>query len=144
MRTIASPIAVLVLLLTVAVGTAAHDRPASRDLCTGPQCSLLCLDADDDGRTVHLREGELVMISLAANPSTGFGWHRENVDPWVLLPLCTGFTPDLPQLLGSGGLSRGFYEAFEPGETTLELLYYRSWEGPQAATASFTVTFVVH
>jgi inhibitor of cysteine peptidase len=144
MRTIASPIAVLALLLSVAAVAAAHDRPAGRDLCTGPQCSLLCLDADDDGRTVHLRQGELVMISLAANPSTGFSWHRESIDPGILLPMCNGFTPDRPQLQGSGGLSRCFYEAFEPGETTLELLYYRGWEGPQTASDSFTATFVVH
>jgi inhibitor of cysteine peptidase len=136
--------AVLVLLLVGAVSVSAQDRPSARDVCVGPDCSLLCLDADDDGRTIHLRQGELVMISLVSNPSTGAGWHVEQLDPYVLRPMCSAFTPYRPGMSGTSGLSHGFYHADQPGATPLELKYYRIWEGPATATASFTLSVVVH
>jgi predicted secreted protein len=84
-----------------------------------------------------------MMISLVANPSTGTAWHIEALDSAVVVPLCEAFSAFRPDLVGSAGLSHGFYQATQPGETSLELLYYRDWEGPSTATARFTVTVVV-
>jgi len=104
------PVAVLVSVLVVAGLSFAQDRPEGRDIC--PECSLLCLDARHNGDTVHVRLGELVLVSLVGNPSTGANWH--------------------------------LVRAFEPGESYVELKYYRSWEGEPTATRSYGIHVVVH
>jgi inhibitor of cysteine peptidase len=135
---------VLALLLLASVTTAAaQEAKPARDSRDRQACHLTCLDADDDGRTVRLRQGELLVISLVSNPSTGADWHLEELDPSVLQPLCEAFTPDRPDLLGSPGLKRSFFQANEPGTCSLELRYYRVWEGAHTATGSFSLTIVV-
>jgi predicted secreted protein len=85
-----------------------------------------------------------MQITLAANFSTGYAWHVESLDEEIVLHHCSGFVPDLPVMPGSGGAARLFFEAFQPGRTELRLAYYRPWEDPSTATATFTVRLVVH
>jgi hypothetical protein len=39
-------------------------------------CGIVCLDDNDEGRTSHLRRGELVLLRLRSNPSTGYVSHN--------------------------------------------------------------------
>jgi predicted secreted protein len=107
-------------------------------------CGLICLDEYDNGQTIHLRRGELVLVRLRSNPSTGNNWHLEELDTDVVLPLCRAFVPDNPDLLGSPGDLKWFFQAESRGETDLILKYYRIWEGPHSASRTLRLRFVVH
>jgi predicted secreted protein len=108
------------------------------------ECGITCLDEDDDGRTIHVRRSELVLIRLRSNPSTGNNWHIEELDTDVVLPLCNAFVPDDPDLFGSPGDLKWFFQAESAGETDLVLKYYRIWEGPDSASKTLHLRFVVH
>ena len=107
-------------------------------------CGIVCLDESDDGQTIHLRQGELVLARLRSNPSTGYDWHLEELDAEVVRSLCSAFVPDHPDLLGSAGDGMWFFQAESTGTTDLVLKYYRIWEGPDTAIKTFHLRFVVH
>ena len=107
-------------------------------------CGIVCLDEYDDGQTIHLRRGELVLVRLRSNPSTGNDWHLEELDAGVVQSLCHAFVPDDPDLFGSPGDLKWFFQAESAGTTELVLKYYRVWEGPQSASKTLRLRFVVH
>jgi len=107
-------------------------------------CGIVCLGESDDGQTIHLRRGELVLVRLRSNPSTGNDWHLEELDVGVVQSICRAFVPDDPDLFGSPGDLKWFFQAESAGTTELVLEYYRVWEGPQFASKTLRLRFVVH
>ncbi|MDH4209095.1 MAG: protease inhibitor I42 family protein [Anaerolineae bacterium] len=106
------------------------------------------LSAEDQGRLLQLHEGEVLVISLEANPSTGYGWEVEQASLLAqgsatlvqtgdefLEPEPTGGprnqqeTPALP-LLGAPTTQVLRFQAVREGKTSLRLVYRRPWENP--------------
>jgi inhibitor of cysteine peptidase len=112
--------------------------------CEGEaQPPAVTLGAEDDGAMVELMLGQVLELALGANPSTGYGWQIEQLDPDVLFPLGgPEFTPesDLP---GAGGVQRFRFEAIGVGETTLGLAYRRPWEEGVEPLETFTASVTV-
>ncbi len=104
----------------------------------------ISLDSAASGRTVELTVGQRLVITLPANPSTGYTWEvREGAAP-VLEPLGDPtFTSDNPNLVGSGGTLRLVFRAAQPGATTLVLVYHRPWETDVEPLDTFQVTVTV-
>ena len=88
------------------------------------------LDANADGSTQQLKVGEILAISLASNPSTGYSWTASISDPAVLAQMGepeyheSSSTP----LPGSPGTQTFFFQATAAGTTTLTLDYKRPFE----------------
>lgn len=100
------------------------------------------LTADDEGTTVHLEVGEPIDVALKANPTTGFGWTVAAESTRCLrLVGEPGFVP-LSDLIGAGGVTSLEFEAVEPGEGDLVLVYRRPWEEAPPLDR-FTVKVVV-
>ena len=110
-----------------------------------PPPTEITLSAGDDGRQVQLREGEALVISLEANPSTGYGWE---LDPGpldvegesILVQTAEEFQTqqelrspgagiqEVAPLLGAPETQILQFEARAAGETDLRLVYRRPWE----------------
>jgi inhibitor of cysteine peptidase len=100
--------------------------------------SNVSLTGDDNGRSLALREGDVVAIQLAENPTTGFRWDVDHVDEGVEL-IDDTYSPGAAPQFGSGGLRefRFRYRGLAPTRITLK--NWRSWEGESSVVARFTV-----
>jgi len=100
------------------------------------------LSADDNGRTVPLSVGQLVVISLDANPSTGYTWEIKGLNQAVVQQVGEMEFKPSSELAGAPGTAIFRFKAVSPGQTTLTLIYHRPWEQnvPPAKTFSIQLT----
>jgi len=99
------------------------------------------IDDQDDGGSVRLGIGQVLVVRLPANPTTGFTWAAAEM-PGFLDPLGEPvFSPE-SDALGAGGIQEFRYAASERGEGTLTLEYARSWED-EPAEDEYAVTVTV-
>ena len=95
------------------------------------------LSEADQGKQLQLQTGDRLIITLSANPTTGFNWILQPNDHFKVV---TGFS------LGDGGAGSTGQEKFEltplqPGVSGMILLQYRQpWE-TQAAEKQFNVSY---
>ncbi len=110
-----------------------------------PAGGELEIGENDNGTQIELSQGQVMAISLASNPSTGFGWHIAEVDENVIKQVGeVEFVqdPSDAQAVGVGGMETMRFEAVGSGTTTLMMTYDRAWEDvPPEDT--FTITVVV-
>ena len=102
------------------------------------------LTAPDSGREVALVSGQRLVVSLAANPTTGYQWALVNAGG--LVPVGEpAYTPDAaaPGTVGSGGTSVWTFAAERPGRGTLRLAYGRAFEPGVPPAETFEVPVVV-
>lgn len=124
--------------------TVATVQPAPRASTAAPADTLLPmgLALKDDGRTVQLAPGQVVMVSLRANHTTG--------DRWVLADSARGvlaregepsYDADSTSGVGAGGFETWRFRAAHAGRGAIVLEYRRSWEAGKRAET--TVRYVI-
>ncbi|MGB5932505.1 MAG: C1 family peptidase, partial [Anaerolineae bacterium] len=86
------------------------------------------LSTEDDGRHVELKEGQLLVITLEANPSTGYIWEVAGPDEKVLRQVGDIEFEQESNLLGAPGRQAIRFQAVGEGQATLRLVYRRPWE----------------
>jgi inhibitor of cysteine peptidase len=126
--------ACLLLAATVAAaGLAAGAAPGS---------SVIRVGKGYNGKTVRLHPGDRLVVSLAANPSTGYSWHVLRLNRSLVKLTGTRFIPGGPTRPGSGGTYVLNFRAFAVGTTRLKLGYVRS--GPTDPPArTYVLTLAV-
>jgi len=148
----------LILALALALSSSAlSDSPVQGP----PPPTEVHVGARDDGGHVQLSQGQILVISLESNPSTGYTWEVEQtgvrMEGQRILQqvgesefgpqsdaLGTASNQRAPHLLGAPGTQVLRFEPVEAGQTTLRLIYHRPWEqdiGP-AETYSLQVDAV--
>jgi C1A family cysteine protease len=103
------------------------------------------LSAKDDSRQIELNEGQVLVISLESNPSTGYMWEVEEADETILRQ--TGkiefenrrIGESANRLLGAPSKQILRFEAVAAGQTTLRLLYHRPWEQDVKPARTFSL-----
>ena len=101
------------------------------------------LDADDDGGQIELNTGQMLVISLEGNPTTGYTWEVAELDDQVLRQVGeTEFKPE-SDAIGAGGVQTLCFETVNSGQTTLKLVYHRSWEADVEPAETFSAQVVV-
>ena len=100
------------------------------------------LEQKDDGNIVELKQGDTLIITLDANPSTGYSWYVVETNLSILKNEKKEFQPD-SNLLGAPGKEILHFTALENGETKLVLGYLRLWEKGKQPLRSFSVTVKV-
>jgi predicted secreted protein len=97
------------------------------------------LGAEDDGRQVELKEGQVLVVSLEGNPSTGYTWELAGADEKVLRQKGeVEFEPESP-LLGAPGKQIMRFEALGEGRADLDLVYRRPWEKGAKPARTFSL-----
>jgi inhibitor of cysteine peptidase len=96
----------------------------------------------DNGSAVALSAGDTLIVELEGNPTTGYGWELDALDESILRPVGEpGYQSD-SDLVGSPGTFTFAFDAAEPGDTVLRLVYLRPWEEVEPIQA-FSVTVTV-
>jgi inhibitor of cysteine peptidase len=112
-----------------------------------PPVASTTLTETDNGKTVNLKPGDMLVIRLAGNPTTGYSWEAQDLDIQVLEQAgeaefeSENTTPDL---VGVGGTMILTFKAISTGTTTLTLVYHRPWEADVAPIQTFSVTVTVN
>jgi inhibitor of cysteine peptidase len=101
------------------------------------------LGEKDAGRTVELRAGQALEITLPGNPTTGYLWEVASVDAAVLKAVGEPQFKADSSAVGSGGQITLRFEAASAGQTALQLIYHRSFEKDVPPAKTFEVTVVV-
>jgi inhibitor of cysteine peptidase len=131
-RTVQVLAGVSILVIALALGTVAcSDSGGSGDSSSVP--------VFHEGDTITVKNGQEFVISLTANPSTGYTWDAGKNDK--VKYLSSKQVNATNNAIGAPGTQELKFKAVATGTTTLELAYARQFEGgvPPAQTASFDV-----
>jgi len=96
-----------------------------------------------NGQTVTVKPGAEVSIQLPGNPSTGFTWEASELDQNVIKQVGEAEFKAESDLLGASGILTLKFEAVASGETTLKLIYHRTFEEGVAPEDTFEIHVVV-
>jgi inhibitor of cysteine peptidase len=106
----------------------------------------LDLDAGSEGSRVEVAVGQTLVVTLDANPTTGYGWGWVPSEDGVLQQVGeTEFQQGAvaQDLVGVGGQEILRFKAEKVGQTVLELVYRRPWEKDANPEGTFSVEVVV-
>jgi inhibitor of cysteine peptidase len=100
------------------------------------------LSASDASRHIVLRQGQVLVITLEANPSTGYSWEEAPSQATILRrvgePVFEASSKSTGQL-GAAGTETLRYEATGQGRMALKLVYHRPWEKDVEPLQTFSV-----
>jgi inhibitor of cysteine peptidase len=100
----------------------------------------------DNGKSVTVKVGDLVAISLKGNPTTGYSWRTAKLDGKSIEQSGDPkYTVDAhqPGMVGVGGMFVFIFKATKPGKTEVNLEYVRPWEKNKKPAKTFTATIEV-
>lgn len=101
------------------------------------------LGSGDNGRQIELNKGQTLVVSLEANPTTGYTWEVSELDTHILSQIGeTEFKPE-SDLLGAGGMQILRFESANSGQTPLKLVYHRPWEKDVEPLQNYSIQVVV-
>jgi len=119
---------------------------------SGPQTTTIEVSYDDllnqkhIRRTLALKVGDTLQVSLGSNPSTGFGWapQMQITDATVLAQ--TGHEVLAPSASRPGAAASEVWalQAMAPGTTAVSNAYGRPWPGGEKDSWTFTADMTVN
>ncbi len=109
--------------------------------CSGKTGNTISLDEQGTGSTVEMAVGDVLEVSLASNPTTGYSWFVGEGDTQLLPQVGETEYNDAsqPGVLGGGGTEKLTFEAKAAGSLTLTLIYHRPWEKDVAPLQTYTL-----
>ncbi len=111
-----------------------------------PSADTVDVHEADDGGQIELELGKLLVVTLESNPSTGYRWELIENNESILKQFGQAeFKPSEtsnPRMVGAGGWEIFRFKAVNAGQTTLELVYHRSWEDVEPLK-TFSIQVVV-
>lgn len=148
-------VCLILLTITLAFTLSSSALSNSRSQEPPPPAEIT-LGAEDDGRQIELSEGQVLVIGLASNPSTGYLWE---MDGFAVGVESTGILRQVgdtefehashlpaaldrqtgPEVLGAPATQILRFEAVDAGQTTLRLIYHRPWEELAAPAQTFSL-----
>jgi inhibitor of cysteine peptidase len=87
--------------------------------------------------------GDTIKVTIEGNPTTGFIWETEDLNIAQLQQLGEPEYTAASNLLGSAGTYVFTFKVVGSGETSLKLIYHRTWEENVQPEQTFEVTVLV-
>jgi inhibitor of cysteine peptidase len=97
----------------------------------------------DAGKTIELQNGNLLVVTLDGNITTGFTWEMVPQTSAVLKQLGEPVVTPESSALGAGGKISLKFQAVKTGQASLTLIYHRSFEKDVPPEKTFEVTILV-
>jgi inhibitor of cysteine peptidase len=118
----------------------AGTKPAS------PNRQTLELTKADSGKRARLWPGNVVVIRLPGNPTTGYQWQAVPTGSAVVRMMGQpqyAASPQVPGMTGAGGTYTFMFQAVQPGAGTIRLAYARPSDRGRPAAEVFGVSVEV-
>lgn len=114
--------------------------------CGGPGGEVE-VGGQDNGGQVALKQGQVLVVSLESNPTTGYSWEVAEIDDAVLkqkgeVEYQQADAGDPPKV-GVGGVETFRFEAQGAGTASLKLVYHRPWEEGVEPLETYTLEVTV-
>lgn len=93
----------------------------------------------DNGKSFTVRTGDHIQITLNSNPTTGYEWAVQTIDDTVLSYQGSKYDSANTGLVGSGGMQTLTFRAELPGDSPIELKYWRSFQGDSSIGQTFSI-----
>jgi inhibitor of cysteine peptidase len=104
----------------------------------------ITLTKADNNSQVEVSKGGVITIELESNPSTGYAWEVQEIDPTKLEQVGDPiFTNSNPGLIGSGGILIFKFTCLEKGNTVIKLVYQRPWESNIPPIDTFSINISI-
>jgi inhibitor of cysteine peptidase len=101
------------------------------------------LAAADNGSTVKLTTGQVVIITLEANPTTGYTWVVvEAPSGQIMRQVGKIEFESESDAIGAGGVQIIKFEVVNAGQTSLTLAYHRPWETDVEPLNTFSINVI--
>lgn len=104
---------------------------------------MISLNEQDNNRSIEVRTGDQLLLTLRENAATGFKWHLAPYNEKVLILESNAFFPPSTSQMGASGNRLVSFRAIAPGQTVIRLRNRRSWEPPEKFAAEFAVNISV-
>ena len=108
-----------------------------------PSAEPIRISEQDAGRTITLKSGDILLVELGGDITTGFNWIPAPQDPVLLNQIGEPEVTPESNLVGAPGRIALQFKAVAQGQTLLHLDYKRSWETGVPPVKTFEVTVVV-
>ena len=106
------------------------------------------VDEADDGGQIELEQGQILVVTLQSNPTTGYSWEKaENQEPILEQIGETEFKQtetNWPPVIGAGGWEIFRFKAMSPGKMALQIVYRRPWEEDVEPVDSFSLDVTIN
>jgi predicted secreted protein/N-acetylneuraminic acid mutarotase len=113
-----------------------------------PELPEVNVNEEDDGMEFVLKLGQVLVVTLESNPSTGYSWEVvENQDSILEQIGEAEYKPveqTDPPMVGAGGWEIFRFKATSAGQETLNLVYRRSWETDVEPIKTFSIDVTVN
>ena len=104
----------------------------------------LVLTDSDNGTTVTVQAGDLVIVRISENPTTGYVWAIEPAASQLLVLQSSDYLPATTEpIAGSGGERSFTFQAVQSGITEIQLKLWRVWVGDSSVVQRYAVTIHV-
>ncbi|WP_405166130.1 protease inhibitor I42 family protein [Nocardia sp. NBC_01499] len=141
----------LVLLLGLAVaGCGKNDSSSDATSSAAPTSAqgpaAVTAGQADNGQERQVAVGQSLVVTLPANPATGYLWQITELDANLLQAQGDpGYKPDpnVPVAPGSGGGTVWTFVGKAPGTTKLSMDYLRPWEQGVEPAQTYSLTIKV-
>ena len=125
-------ITILIVILLSACGTSPASEKSTRQITEA-----------DAGSLVEMHVGDVLELTLPANPTTGYQWEVKDLDSAILQPVGEQTFKPSSNAVGSAGLATLRFEAVAVGQTELKLILHRSFEKDVPPIQTFEATVIV-
>jgi inhibitor of cysteine peptidase len=97
----------------------------------------------DRGKTFEIQLGNLIVIQLPENPTTGFRWKVQEINSQLLSVQRSNYSISSDSGVGGGGTRTFVLTTLREGFTKVVLKLSQEWE-PQTSANSFEVVIVIN
>jgi inhibitor of cysteine peptidase len=122
-------------------GKSASPTPTPTATLTQTNVSV---NASDSGGQVAMSVGDLLIVKLDSNKTTGYSWNLSAISNTSIMKKVSDeyITPPQtdPPMAGRGGYEKWTFEAIAAGTANISMKYFQPWDTAAAPAANFSIT----
>ncbi len=112
--------------------------------CSQASDPVVNISESDAGKTIELKKGNTLVVSLEGNVTTGFNWEMDSSSaPAFLQQIGSTEVTPASDAVGAPGTIVLKFSAVQTGQAPLKLIYHRAWEKGVAPAKTYEVSVVV-
>lgn len=105
--------------------------------------ATVTLGSEQHGQSVPASVGDVVVVRLPENPTTGFRWQVDRLDEGTVEQVEDTYDGGPSAAVGGGGTRALAFRVKAPAPTVIELEYRRPWEDRGTGSDRWRVELVV-
>lgn len=98
----------------------------------------ILIDQEDNNKTFDAKAGDVIIITVKENPSTGYRWIPQ-IDEEIILMEESKYRIDPGSRIGGGSARTFTFRVRAPGKTKIHLNLNREWEKEKSPIDQFEV-----